>query len=391
MSARSPEIGGVVERALRVGVEVARPAADDVDRSARFPSEAIAALRAERLLGAAIPAELGGLGLSVAGVAQICEALGQHCASTAMIFAMHQIQIACLARHGMEVAFFRAFLAGAAEHQLLVASATSEVGIGGDLRASACAIVREGACFTLRKRAPVISYGEHADAILVTARRAPDAAPSDQALALVLSRACRLTRLSAWDTLGMRGTCSPGFELHAEGTIEQILPAPFGDIAAQTMVPYSHVVWSSCWLGIATDAVTRAHAFVREGARRRQGEPPFGGRRLARAAALLQTMRAGVHGAAREHARLASTAGGAELLGTIGHGIETNNLKITSSDLVIQIVQEALAVCGMAGYANEGPFSMGRQLRDAHSAALMIANDRILATNASLLLVHKDL
>jgi acyl-CoA dehydrogenase len=33
---------------------------------------------------------------------------------------------------------------------------------------------------------------------------------------------------------------------------------------------------------------------------------------------------------------------------------------------------------------------MGRHLRDAQSAALMIGNDRIYATNASLLLVHMD-
>jgi hypothetical protein len=29
-------------------------------------------------------------------------------------------------------------------------------------------------------------------------------------------------------------------------------------------------------------------------------------------------------------------------------------------------------------------------LRDAHSAALMIANDRLLATNAALLLVYRE-
>ena len=43
----------------------------------------------------------------------------------------------------------------------------------------------------------------------------------------------------------------------------------------------------------------------------------------------------------------------------------------------------------MAGYKNDTPFSVGRHLRDALSGALMIANDRIHATNAGLLLVHK--
>ena len=51
---------------------------------------------------------------------------------------------------------------------------------------------------------------------------------------------------------------------------------------------------------------------------------------------------------------------------------------------------QCLGICGIAGYKNDSPYSLGRHLRDAHSAALMIGNDRILATNASLLLVHKD-
>ena len=53
-------------------------------------------------------------------------------------------------------------------------------------------------------------------------------------------------------------------------------------------------------------------------------------------------------------------------------------------------MREALGICGIAGYKNDTPFSVGRHLRDALSAALMIGNDRIHATNAALLLVHKD-
>ena len=36
------------------------------------------------------------------------------------------------------------------------------------------------------------------------------------------------------------------------------------------------------------------------------------------------------------------------------------------------------------------PFSLGRHLRDAHSAQLMISNDRILGNTSNLLLVHKQ-
>ena len=47
-------------------------------------------------------------------------------------------------------------------------------------------------------------------------------------------------------------------------------------------------------------------------------------------------------------------------------------------------------ICGILGYKNDTKFAVGRHLRDAHSAALMVGNDRIYATNASMLLVLKD-
>src|SRR5665213_532010 len=65
-----------------------------------------------------------------------------------------------------------------------------------------------------------------------------------------------------------------------------------------------------------------------------------------------------------------------------------NGLKISSARLVADIVVAALHICGMSGYRNDSPYTMGRLLRDAYGAALMVNTDRILANNAQLLLVH---
>jgi acyl-CoA dehydrogenase len=67
-----------------------------------------------------------------------------------------------------------------------------------------------------------------------------------------------------------------------------------------------------------------------------------------------------------------------------------NNLKVSASRLAPEVVGGALAVCGISAYRNDSPYSMGRHLRDAYSAALMVGNDRIYAANAAMLLVHKD-
>jgi acyl-CoA dehydrogenase len=375
-------------RAHAVGREVLAPHAAEVDRDARFPREALAALRQARLLSAYVPRDLGGLGLNVQQVARLCEALGQHCASAAMVFAMHQIQVACVVHHAQGSAWFRAYLRRLAEEQRLIASATSEVGVGGDLRSSVCALEARGDAFRLTKQAPVISYADDADDLLLTCRRAPDAAPGDQVAVLVRRADCRAEPLSGWDTLGFRGTCSSGHTLTAQGGLEQVLPAPFADVLARTMHPFAHIVWSALWSGIAADAVNRARAFVRAEARKTPGEIPLSAVRLAEVDRALQEMRHNVEGLARDYQRLLE--GPPEATGGFAFAIRTNNLKLSASQQVVDIVGRALLICGIAGYRNDSKYSLARHLRDAYGAAVMVNNDRLVRLNAAMLTVHRE-
>lgn len=376
-----------LERARAVGADVAAKHADSVDREARFPTESFAALKAAKLLGIMVPKELGGEGASISTVSEVCHALGQFCASTAMVYAMHQIQVACFVRHGQQSAWHKSFLQRLAAEQLLVASATSEAGIGGDVRSSSCAVELEGDTFKVKKNATVISYGANADAILVTARKTPDSPASDQVIVLVLKPDYRLEQTAGWDTLGMRGTCSNGYWLHASGKAAQILPLPYADISAQTMLPTSHLTWSSLWLGIATDAVGRARAFIRGEARKKPGATPPGAVRLAECVSMLQQMKANVVAGARSYEE---SMGDPEKLSSLSFAIAMNSLKTGTSAMAVQVINHALMVCGIHGYKNDTKFSLGRHLRDAHSAALMVSNDRIYGNTANLLLVHKE-
>jgi acyl-CoA dehydrogenase len=63
-------------------------------------------------------------------------------------------------------------------------------------------------------------------------------------------------------------------------------------------------------------------------------------------------------------------------------------LKTGVSEACLAVVEEALLVCGFAGYANEGPYSLSRHLRDIHSARLMIHNDRVRDNTANLLMLQ---
>lgn len=387
----SSALSPLVATAEAIGSKVAGPASSAVDRESRFPTEAIDALKEARLLSAFVPRDLGGAGCGMKELAQICEVLGQHCSATAMVFAMHQIQVACLVRHAQSSPFFRDYLKDLCRNQNLIASVTSEVGIGGEMRSSKCAVELRGDRFELQKDASTISYGAHADDLLVTARSGPDAPANDQSLILVKKGDYTLECRGAWDTLGMRGTCSPPFLMTASGSSTQIMADSFGDIASQTMVPFSHILWANCWLGIATAAVSKARSFVRSQARAKPGVTPPSALRLADVAKSLQALRANVHDVAHECQDLMSGPdAGVEVLSSIRFALSMNNLKLAASEAVADIAQRCLLICGIMGYKNDSKYAIGQHLRDALSAALMVSNDRICATNGTMLLVLKD-
>ena len=375
-----------VQRAARVAA-IAAKHADDVDQHARFPHEAVDALKAERLLSIQIPAELGGEGVSITEIAELCSILAQSCAATAMVFAMHQIKLSSLVEHGADSAWHRGFMRRLVEEQLLLASATTEAGIGGNLRNSICAIAVEGERCRLEKDATVISYGAHADAILITSRSHADAAASDQVLTVFLKDQYSLVRTAEWNTLGMRGTCSEGFLFKGEAPAAQILPKPFAEIAAQSMLATSHLLWSGVWYGIAADAVARAQAFVRAAARKSPGTPPPGALRLAEVSCLLQMVKSNVVAGLKAYEEAKADA---ERLSSMAFAVAMNNVKIASSETILPIINHAMLICGIMGYKNGTPYSLGRHLRDAHSAQLMISNDRILGNTSTMLLVHKQ-
>jgi acyl-CoA dehydrogenase len=379
--------------------QIAAQHADAVDREARFPVEAFQAMRRERLLSAMIPAEFGGGGLTLAETARICETLGHACSSTAMVYAMHQSQVACIVDQGASVPWQREMIARLVNEQWLLASATSEETIGGNMRTSACAVELIDGAFRIEKLAPTISYGAYADCILVTARRHPEASASDQVLIVAPCDDLVLEKRSSWDSLGMRGTCSEGYRLVAKGIADQILPAPFSEIADRSMLPVSHTLWAAVWIGITADAVERAHKFFRGQARGKPGALPPSAGRLAEAVALLRMMQARLKVALEavseaSFERVARDAAQADDFDTpmgasLNLASDMNTLKLSISSTALQVVQETLMICGMAGYKNGTEFSVGRHLRDLFSAPLMISNDRIELNTANLLLAQR--
>src|SRR6201995_848951 len=355
------------ERTAAVAAAAAADA-EEVDAKARFPKAALDAARERKLLGAQIPVEFCGFGASIFDITEMCYTLGRACSSAAMIFAMHQTKVACLVRHGTGSKYHEALMRRVASEQLLLASSTTEGNNGGNIRSRAAAVETDATEISLNRNATVISYGAEADGIVTIARLNGDASSSDQVLVAFTRENYSLERSLAWETLGMRGTCSAGFELKAKASAEQIFPEAYEKIHAQTMTPVAHLCWSSVWAGIAAAAVDRAQRFIRKAARGAGGQMP--------PAKLRAIIPANLDNyAAREHDERA--------LSSLDFQSSINLLKVEASELAVQTVMSAMRACGLSGYRNDVEFTVGRLLRDVLSSPLMINNERILSNIAT--------
>jgi|HubBroStandDraft_4_1064222.scaffolds.fasta_scaffold49398_2 acyl-CoA dehydrogenase len=371
--------GDLKSRAQAVAA-IAAQHAGSVDTAARFPAESFEAVKKQRLLGIMVPHALGGEDAGISDVADVCYQLGQACASTGMIYAMHQIKTACILRHMRGSAALQRLLRRLCAEQLLLASSTTEGQSGGNVRSSEAAIEHHDGRISLERKASVISYGAYADGIVTTARRAADAAPSDQVLVAFLKSDYTLSRLQGWNTLGMRGTCSEGYTLKATGAPDQILPEPYESIHTQTMVPFAHLLWGSVWTGIAANATARAQAFIRHAMRQSNGQMPPGAPQYTKALASLRTLRGMLATSRRTYE---CSMNDPSVLTSLEFQSMITLTKVEASELAVSIVQCALRACGLSGYRTDGDFSIERHLRDVLSAPIMINNDRILANLAA--------
>lgn len=366
--------------------DVAARYAGDVDRDERPPTEAVAAMKEQRLLSMSVPVEYGGEGATMRELSEVATTIGTADANAGMVFAMHHSQALPLWRHGSR-AGVRATIGNVVAKEWLIASATTERGIGGDARRSSCALeFPSPGRVRLVKDAPVVSYGQVADAILVTGRADADAPASDQRMLVCARGDYSLEKTGTWHGLGLRGTASDGFVITAETSDDMLLDDPYGTISAHTALPAAHLLWASVWLGIAVSAADEARATVRRQARASVGFPPPGQLRLAELMVGLQAFADSVRHAAE---RFDAAGDDPAVLGSISFALAMNSIKVSSSNSLVDLILQALRIVGIAGYRTDTPQSLSRQLRDALAAQIQISNDRLLTNDAPLSLLAR--
>lgn len=376
----------LAEIAHRIGETVAGPAAYDVDLHARFPVEAVEALKQEAVLSSLVPVEQGGMGATFTDLSNTVRVLSRHCAATGCVLGMHMEQLFILLKHGKTPAL-RHLVDEVVEKQLLMANANSEVGLGGDVSRSIAALEPEGDGYRFDKQALAASYGRHADLILSTARVSPDAADTEQAVALFRAEGFTLEDTTGWDTLGLRGTCSSGLHLVGHVTPDDLFPMQFAEIASRGGGHVRQVLLTAVWMGLAEAAMREAHKAVRAAARRDIGTTPQSAIRLAEIMSDVQSARSTLADACR---RLDEAVAN-DTLEDIGLIMFLRNVKLATSTTAHRSATSALQICGINGFRRGPDYPLERILRDACGALIMVSNDRYLHENAQMLAVRKDI
>ena len=376
----------LAEIAERIAETVAGPAAYDVDLQARFPAEALDALKNERVLSALVPVAQGGMGATMTDISNAIRVLSRACAATGSVVAMHMEQLFILLKFGTTPAL-RRVVEELVDKQLLIANANSEVGIGGDVMRSIAALEPEGDGWRFDKQALAASFGREADMILSTSRRSPDAADTDQALCLLRTADFTLEPTSGWDTLGLRGTCSSGLHMTGHVTADDLFPASFSEIANGGGGQLRHVLLTAVWTGLAEAAMEEAHKVVRAAARRNIGTTPQTALRLAEIFAEVQVARSTLAEAQRQ----VEDALECDNLEDIVLIMSLRNVKVVTSTAAMRAATAALQICGINGFRRGPEHRLERVLRDACGALIMVSNDRYLHENAEMLPLRRTI
>lgn len=363
----------ILDRVEEITKVVVAPKSEVVDRDAIWPEQGIRALQQAGLGGLTIPEELGGLGQGSFGVAQVCEILGQECASTAMCFGMHCVGAAVLSAKATPDQRER-YLIPIIEGNHLTTLSLSEAGTGSHFYLPHTRLEAVSSdMFRVTGNKTFVTNGGYADSYVISTVAADPDAPLGQFSCIVVrEQAEGLHWGPAWDGLGMRGNASRALELDRAKVPRNDLLGDEGDqiwYVFQVVAPYFLMAMSGTYLGIASAAleIARNHLIKRHYSESGSNlaQVPVLQHRLGTLWGMLErTRRLAYHAAAR------FDAGDPDALPAVF------TTKAEVAECAVDMVNEVMTLTGGMAY-REGT-KLHQLLRDARAAHVMAPTTDIL-------------
>lgn len=355
----------VLDRAAEVARDISAPAAEAVDRDARWPAESIRALQAAELGGLVVPEAAGGLGYGLGALARVSEVLGRECASTALCFGMHCVASAVIAAKATDRQRLR-YLEPIAAGEHLTTLSLSEPGTGSQFWLPQTELHQVPGGYLVRGSKTFVTNGGHADSYVVSTVAADRGAPVGEFSCVVVEGdAPGVDWTSSWSGLGMRGNSSRSLELREVQVDDDALLGEPGDqiwYVFSVVAPYFLTAMAGTYLGVAAGAFedARLHVSGRRYAHdgTRLAEQPVIQHRVGELWAVVERTRQLLL-----HAAALGDRGAAGALPAL------SSAKAEVAACAVEVVNEAMTLVGGIGYRESG--SLGRRLRDARAADVM--------------------
>jgi alkylation response protein AidB-like acyl-CoA dehydrogenase len=357
----------------RIVDEVIRPAAEETDRTGRFPRENLRALGRAGWNGVLASRELGGLALDHVAFANAAEEIGRACASTALVYVMHIGAAQTIALYGSDDQKRRWI--GRARDGVIGTYSTSEKASGGHWWFNFSQARRDGDDYLVSAEKSFTTSSGQAD-YYVLQTRSPDAkGPTDVTFFIVDGKAPGISA-GPWEALGVHGNHSGPIRydnvkvprrdrLGAEGQGK--------DIIYHGVSPVYLVGLGAAWHGVArgalaqvTEHVTRT---IHKDFDRRLADYQVLRQQLGQAKVLVESLRPWQEALA---ARLDELQAAGKPQGEIL--LPLTEFKVHAAEVANKVTALALDVSGGYGY-KRGPLE--RAFRDARAAIGMGPSNNI--------------
>lgn len=256
----------VVETARSFAEKEVLPLAEKIDKEHYFPKELIPKMGSLGFLGACIPTEYGGAGLSQLAYCLIIEELAAACASTSIIASAHNsLNLSPILEYGTE-SQKKFYLPKLATGEWLGCFALSEPGTGSDAASLTCTYERKGDSFVINGSKNWITNGPVADVCVLFATG--DKTKGHKAVTAFVHKmdVKGLTRGRAEDKMGIRGspTCGSTYE-NVVLTRENVLgDEGQGFKVAMTTLNGGRMGVAAQAIGIARAALRDAMSYAKE-------------------------------------------------------------------------------------------------------------------------------
>ncbi len=331
-----------------------------IDREAMIPQRVIDGLGQLGMLGACLPKECGGRGLTQAQYCRLLEVLGGHCASTALfVNAHHSIGPRAIVLFGTREQQER-YLPKLATGEWISAFALTEPEAGSDAAnvQTTATPTDDGRSYVLNGQKRWITNGGIAQVLTVMARTpVPDSSETKITAFLVMPDMPGFEVVEArMPKCGVRGSATGRLAFHNMLVPQENILGPLGKglRVALTVLDFGRVTFGATCTGAAKFCLQRAaqHANTRV-----QFGQPIGTFEMVKEK--LAYMSAGTF--AIESATYLTAA-----LIDSGHDdymLETAMLKVFATDTLWRIINDAIQIFGGKGYFTDEPYE--RMMRDA--------------------------